>query len=124
MRGAGIIGSIIALSVQLVLPASSLAGSQTVYEESREEVGAIEERVITTVRVQEDPAIEPDGISIIADFLIARPLGLVATVVGTTVYILAFPFAALAGDVRTPAEMLVAEPARFTFDRPLGAIDL
>jgi hypothetical protein len=119
--------SIVAISALLAVPAASMAGSVAVYEEVREEPGTVtvyEEPRVQTVTIHEEPGPEPNGISIIADFLIARPLGLVATIVGTTVYVVAFPFAAMAGDIHTPAVMLVEEPAKFTFLRPLGAIDL
>ena len=46
------------------------------------------------------------------------------TVVGATVYLLAFPLAAMAGDIDTPAHYLVEQPAKYTFNRPLGASDL
>lgn len=95
--------SIATLAVTLAAPVASLATEATVYVE---------------------PPPRPDAVSIVADFLIARPLGLVATVVGSTFYVVAFPFAALAGDIHTPAEILVGEPARFTFNRPLGQVDL
>jgi len=51
---------------------------------------------------------------------VARPLGLVATVLGTVVFVASLPFQALAGNVADPARKLVVEPAAFTFVRPLG----
>jgi hypothetical protein len=119
--------SLVAISALLAVPATSLAGSVTVTEEVHEQPGTVtvyEKPRVQTVTIHEEPGPEPNGISMIADFLIARPLGLVATVVGATVYVVAFPFAAMAGDIHTPAVMLVEEPAKFTFLRPLGAIDL
>ena len=127
MRRARKLVSLVAISALLAVPATSMAGSVTVTEEVIEQPGTVtvyEEPRVQTVTVHEEPGPEPNGISMIADFLIARPLGLVATVVGATVYVVAFPFAALAGDIHTPAVMLVEEPAKFTFLRPLGAIDL
>lgn len=66
---------------------------------------------------------ETRGLAAVADVLLARPLGLVATVVGTGIFVAALPFEALSGDVREPARLLVVEPARFTFTRPVGQID-
>jgi hypothetical protein len=129
MRRARKLVSIATLSALLAVPVPSIAGSVTTYEEVHEaprveSVTVYEEPRVQTVTIHEEPGPEPNGISMIADFLVARPLGLVATIAGATVYVLAFPFAAMAGDIHTPAELLVEEPARFTFVRPLGAIDL
>jgi hypothetical protein len=117
MRRAHKLVSIVSVSALLAAPAAALADEVTVHEEVRQE------RRVQTVTIHEEPP-QPDGISMAADFLVARPLGLVATVAGTALYVVAFPFAAMAGDIYTPAEYLVAQPARFTFDRPLGQIDL
>ena len=54
------------------------------------------------------------------DVLIGRPMGIVATVLGTAVFIVALPFAALSGSVKPVAQTLVAEPFKFTFTRPVG----
>ncbi len=67
----------------------------------------------------DDPA--PSAVGMAADLVVARPLGLAATVLGTAVFVVSLPFAALAGNVRDPARRLVAEPFKFTFTRPLGA---
>ncbi|HXC50161.1 MAG TPA: hypothetical protein VN634_04700 [Candidatus Limnocylindrales bacterium] len=61
-----------------------------------------------------------EGPAIILDVVIVRPLGLVATVVGTALFVVALPFAAATRDYATPAHFLVVQPARFTFERPLG----
>lgn len=66
---------------------------------------------------------ETRGLAAVADVLLARPLGLVATVVGTALFVAALPFEALSGDLQEPARVLVVEPARFTFTRPVGQID-
>ena len=62
----------------------------------------------------------PSAAAMTVDMLVARPLGLVATVLGTVVFVASLPFSALAGNVSDPARKLVAEPAQFTFVRPLG----
>jgi len=65
---------------------------------------------------------EPTAAEMAIDVALIRPLGVVALAVGSVFYIAAFPFAAMTGDVATPAERLIADPARYTFDRPLGRI--
>ena len=75
-------------------------------------------------RYADSPDIQPNGVTMAADLLVARPLGLATTLVGAAVFLVALPFAALAGDVSTPARYLMEEPARFTFDRPLGHVEI
>lgn len=57
------------------------------------------------------------------DVLAVRPLGFVATVLGTGLFVVSLPFSALGGNVDEAAENLVVNPARFTFVRPLGEYD-
>ncbi|MFN2427481.1 MAG: hypothetical protein ABR587_13655 [Candidatus Binatia bacterium] len=71
----------------------------------------------------ERPDDETSGASIAADVIVVRPLSFVATVLGTTVFFLGLPFAAMAGDLETPGRVLVQEPAAYTFKRPLGDLD-
>jgi hypothetical protein len=87
-------------------------------------VASAETTVYRQETVIEETVFEPDGLTIAADLLIARPMGLITTIAGCAILLVGLPFAALAGDVETPARVLVGEPARFTFDRPLGALDL
>jgi uncharacterized membrane protein len=54
------------------------------------------------------------------DVLAVRPLGFVATVLGTGLFVVSLPFSALGGNVDEAAQNLVVKPARFTFVRPLG----
>ena len=63
---------------------------------------------------------DPDPAEVAADALVVRPVGVAATVVGAAIYVVALPFAAIAGDIHTPARSLVGAPARFTFQRRLG----
>ncbi len=56
----------------------------------------------------------------IGDLVISRPLGLTVTVIGTAVFIVSLPFALTSGSVKDTADILVGEPFRFTFKRPLG----
>ena len=62
----------------------------------------------------------PNIESMIIDVVFARPLGLVATVVGTAFFIVSLPFSALGGNTQTAYKKMVGDPARFTFKRPLG----
>ncbi len=62
----------------------------------------------------------PSSGAIAMDLLVLRPLSLVGTVLGTAVFIVGLPFEAMSGDVSGPANRLVAQPAKFTFTRPLG----
>jgi hypothetical protein len=61
-----------------------------------------------------------DGFVVVADVVIARPVGLVSLVIGTAFLIVATPFAVTSGSLGTTADTLVGEPFRFTFTRPLG----
>ena len=58
--------------------------------------------------------------AIAADVLVARPACFVATVVGSGIFVLALPFAALGGNVKRTGRTLVGGPARATFARPVG----
>ncbi len=63
---------------------------------------------------------ENGGALMVADLLLVRPLGIVATVLGTAVFIVALPFAAIAGNAEKASQKLVKKPAAFTFTRRLG----
>ena len=63
---------------------------------------------------------EGGGGAMIADVVIARPLGFVATVLGTTFFVVSLPFSAASGNVGKAADALVKRPAKATFTRPLG----
>lgn len=58
-----------------------------------------------------------------ADALVVRPVCLAATVVGSAVFVVALPVAALSKSVKKTAETLVVKPAQATFTRPLGDMD-
>ncbi len=63
---------------------------------------------------------EPTGGMMMADAFLMRPFMLVSTVVTTATFLITLPFSALAGNVGESATTLVAEPAAYTFTRPLG----
>lgn len=68
----------------------------------------------------QSPGPEPSGESMMVDFLVLRPLGLVATALGSVIFIASSPFSLLGGNTEAAFKKLVEEPGRFTFTRPLG----
>ncbi len=63
---------------------------------------------------------DPSGGEMVFDFVVLRPVGLVATAIGSVFFVVSSPFAALGGNMDTATEKLVKDPAAFTFKRPLG----
>ena len=63
---------------------------------------------------------DPSGGEMVFDFVVLRPVGLVATAIGSVFFVVSSPFAALGGNMDTAKEKLVKDPAAFTFKRPLG----
>jgi len=61
--------------------------------------------------------------AMIFDLVFLRPAGLVATVGGSLAFVLSLPFSAIGGNVGEAADRLVADPARYTFVRPLGHME-
>ena len=54
------------------------------------------------------------------DTLFMRPIGIVATAVGSVVWLVSYPFAYWGGNTNESTQMLVATPFEWTFERPLG----
>ena len=80
------------------------------------------------VHATEDPSYrvrteEVSAETIIVDGLLLRPGGLVATVVGTAVFVVTLPFSIPTKSVDKAAQRLVVDPARYTFVRPLGQVE-
>jgi hypothetical protein len=67
-----------------------------------------------------DKAEDVSAEAMMVDTLLLRPLGLVATVVGTAVFVVSLPFSIPTKQVDKAAQKLVVEPAKYTFTRPLG----
>jgi hypothetical protein len=65
---------------------------------------------------------EPSGGAMAADLLVARPVLLVTTVVGSAIWLAALPFTALGRNVEESADALVVGPATATFVRCLGCL--
>jgi len=61
---------------------------------------------------------------IIADVAVLRPAGVVATAVGSVFFVLSLPFSAATHSIKETANTLVLNPARATFQRPLGNMDV
>lgn len=65
----------------------------------------------------------PSAEAMAADVVLVRPLTLVATVLGTGLFIVSLPFSILGGNVDDAGRNLVLKPAKSTFIRPLGDFD-
>jgi hypothetical protein len=61
-----------------------------------------------------------DDVSIILDLLVLRPVGLVATVGGTVIFVCSLPISLPTGSVGKTFNALMAKPAVYTFWRTLG----
>src|SRR4029450_427712 len=61
---------------------------------------------------------------IIVDGLLLRPSGIVAPVVGTAVFVVTLPFSIPTKSVDKAAQKLIVDPARYTFVRPLGLVEI
>ena len=66
---------------------------------------------------------DPSGGEMMFDFVVLRPVGIVATALGCVVFVISSPFSALGGNIADASEMLVKDPAAFTFKRPLGQFE-
>ena len=62
----------------------------------------------------------PDGFAMVGDLLVARPIGVVMTAVGTAAWVVSLPFTLLAGHAEEAAETLILGPGAATFVRCLG----
>lgn len=58
----------------------------------------------------------------LADFFLVRPLGIAATIFGTVFFVVSSPFSTMGGNTQEVFEKTMAEPAAFTFKRPLGQL--
>ena len=63
---------------------------------------------------------DPSAGAMIADFILVRPVGIVALIAGSALFIISLPFSALGRNVKAAARSLVIKPAKFAFTRPLG----
>ena len=80
---------------------------------------------VTLCSVRSASAGENGGpLEVTVDALLVRPGCLVATVVGSAVFLVALPWAAASKSIKKTADVLVAKPAAATFSRPLGDMDV
>jgi len=63
------------------------------------------------------------GGDMLMDAVFARPMGLIAIVVGSTAFVVALPFTLFSGSVGSSADELVKKPIAYTFRRPLGQLE-
>ena len=66
----------------------------------------------------------PSIVAMGLDFLVVRPLTFVLTVGGGAFWFLTLPVTAIGGNVEEAGDKLFLEPGRYTFDRPLGHMEL
>ncbi len=64
----------------------------------------------------------PPAYAMLGDLLIARPLLVVATVIGAGAFVVSLPFTALGGGIGDAGQALVVDPAKAAFVRCLGCI--
>ncbi len=62
----------------------------------------------------------PPAFAMMGDLLIARPLLIVATVVGAALFVVALPFTVPSGSVKDAGQALVVDPGKSAFYRCLG----
>lgn len=70
-------------------------------------------------RSTNDPPVE----AMLADGLLLRPAGLIATAVGSLAFVVTLPFSLATRSVDKAAQKMVVDPARYTFVRPFGQIE-
>jgi hypothetical protein len=63
---------------------------------------------------------ERTGEKMAVDAVLLRPAGLLATALGSLVFLVSVPFSALGGNTKEAYEEMVKKPARYTFKRQLG----
>ena len=67
--------------------------------------------------------IEPSPDEVAADLLLVRPVALCSIVVGSAIFVVFLPFTIPTGNAVLSGKKLVVEPVKFTFVKPLGALD-
>ncbi|MBW2250190.1 MAG: multidrug transporter [Deltaproteobacteria bacterium] len=63
---------------------------------------------------------DPSGGAMVIDFVLVRPVAIVALVVGSAFFVVTLPFSAIGGNVKAAAKSLVVKPVKYAFVRPLG----
>lgn len=79
---------------------------------------------VSTPSLADEDAVTGDrGSDMVVDLVVTRPLGVVATVLGSAAFVVSLPFTIPSGSVAESACALVERPAAYTFKRPLGDLD-
>lgn len=60
--------------------------------------------------------------AVATDVIVVRPFCFVATVLGSALFLISLPVAAISKSTDQTAEALVKRPARLTFTRPMGEL--
>jgi hypothetical protein len=68
-------------------------------------------------------AASDDDLKVAADTLVVRPVCLAATIIGSGLFVISLPIAAISHSVKKTAHVLVVRPARATFTRRLGDME-
>ncbi len=63
---------------------------------------------------------ESGPLTVAVDAVVVRPVCLVATVLGSALFVVSLPAATISGSVKKTASALVVKPANATFTRPVG----
>ena len=69
------------------------------------------------------PAAAYDDLAMAADAVVGRPACFAATIVGSALFVVTLPIAAISRSVDRSAHVFVVLPARATFTRPLGDME-
>ncbi len=68
----------------------------------------------------ENQNVEISAEKMIFDLILLRPMGIVATILGTSMFVVSLPFSAAGGNSKEAYQKMMVEPASYTFKRPLG----
>jgi len=86
-------------------------------------LSAICAAAILSISANTASAESDDDLKVAADTLVVRPVCLVATAIGTGLFVISLPIAAISRSIKKTARVLVIRPARATFTRPLGDME-
>lgn len=65
----------------------------------------------------------PSGGAVVTDILFLRPLGFAGLIVGKAAFVASLPITIPFNSNHEAAKVLVMEPYRYTFERPLGEME-
>ena len=63
---------------------------------------------------------KPDPAVMMADFFVARPIGFASLIIGSVSFVVSWPFSALGDNSQEAYNLMIVDPAVYTFKRPLG----